>query len=229
MLAIIPARGGSKGLPGKNIKLLNRKPLIAYTIEAALRSKEVTRVIVSTDDEEIAKIAKEYGAEIPFLRPAHLASDKTLSIDVYEYTIQKLEEDENIIIENFIILQPTSPLRTSEDIDSAIKLFKENNAFSVISFCQEHHPISWHKYVEDNNKIESIFEVNLLNRQDNKPTFFPNGAIYVFDKEVIETRNYYSENTYAYIMKRNYSVDIDTIEDFEYASYLINNLSALND
>lgn len=220
MLAIIPARGGSKGLPGKNIKLLNGKPLIAYTIESALKAKEITRVIVSTDDDDIAKISKEYGAEIPFMRPAHLATDTALSIDAYEYTLRKLELDENLKIENFIVLQPTSPLRTSENIDAAIRLFKEKNAFSVISFCQEHHPISWHKYISNSGNLESIFEEKLQNRQDIKTTYYPNGAIYIMRKDVFVARNYYSKETYAYLMDRKTSIDIDTYEDFDYAEFI---------
>lgn len=221
MIALIPARGGSKGLPNKNIKLLNGKPLIAYTIEEALKAKNISRIIVSTDDESIASIAKEYGAEIPFMRPAHLASDTALSIDVYEYTIQQIESLENSSIFDFVVLQPTSPLRTSENIDEAIDLYVEKNAFSVISFCKEHHPISWHKYINNSGKLLPIFEEKLLNRQDIRPTYFPNGAIYVFNKKVFETRNYYDEDTFSYLMTRNNSVDIDTLDDFEFANYLI--------
>lgn len=220
MIAIIPARGGSKGLPGKNIKLLNKKPLIAYTIEAALNAENVSRVIVSTDDESIASVAKIYGAEIPFMRPAELASDTALSIDTYEYTIKRLEDEENISIPNFVVLQPTSPLRSCQDIDAAINLFLKKNAFSVISFCKEHHPISWHKHINESGKIKSIFEDELQNRQDLKTTYFPNGAIYILTKKVFETRNYYTENSYAYIMQRKNSVDIDTVDDFELAEWL---------
>lgn len=125
MIAIIPARGGSKGLPGKNIKFLNGKPLIAYTIEAALKAKHVHRVIISTDDLEIADTAKKYGAEVPFMRPEYLATDDALAIDVYKYTLSRLSETEGTIITDFMVLQPTSPLRTATDIDKAITIFKE--------------------------------------------------------------------------------------------------------
>lgn len=222
MLAIIPARSGSKGLPGKNIKLLNGKPLIAYTIEAALQAEHIDRVIVSTDDMRIASIAIEYGAEIPFLRPTELAKDTTLSIDVYRYTIKRLEEDFGIAISEIVILQPTSPLRSSQHIDEAIFLFKERNAHSVISYCEEHHPIVWHKRLTQDQKFVNIFDdVILKNRQAEQPTYYPNGAIYILKKHLLETDRYYSEHSYAYIMNRNVSIDIDTIEDFEYCEFLM--------
>lgn len=220
MIAIIPARGGSKGLPGKNIKLLNGKPLIAYTIEAAKQSKSITRIIVSTDDQNIADVALEYGAEIPFLRPIHLATDDALAIDVLKYTIERLDEEQNAI-EEFIVLQPTSPLRTALNIDDAIGMFKEKKADSVISYCKEHHPIRWHKYITEEGKFENIFEETLQNRQLEKPTYFPNGAIYIYKTKIINAGKYYTENSFAYIMERENSIDIDDIQDFEYAEFLL--------
>lgn len=225
MIAIIPARGGSKGLPGKNIKLLNEKPLIAYTIEAAIKSKKVDRVIVSTDCDKIAKIALQYGAEIPFIRPDFLATDTASSIDVFKYTCDRLEKQENISIKNFIVLQPTSPLRTSKHIDEAITLFKDKKAESVISFCKEVHPIFWHKFINDEGQFEDVFMVDdVKNRQDTRATYYPNGAIYVFDKSILETGQYYTKKSYAYIMEREVSVDIDTLDDFKYIEFLMNKL-----
>lgn len=221
MIAIIPARAGSKGLPGKNIKILKGKPLIAYTIEAALKSEGISRVIVSTEDNKIAEVSKEFGAEVPFMRPENLATDTSLSLDVYEYTINRLELEEKTSIKNFVVLQPTSPLRTYDDIDAALKLFSEKKAFSVISFCLEHHPIIWHKHVKRSGKIVPIFKDKLQNRQQIKPTYFPNGAIYILNKKVFQTRSYYGENSFAFIMDRNNSTDIDTIEDFEWAEFLL--------
>lgn len=221
MIAIIPARGGSKGLPGKNIRNLNGKPLIAYTIEAALESKNISRVILSTDDVKIAEVGRKYGAEVPFLRPDHLATDSAKAIDTYKYTFERLEKEENIKISEFVILQPTSPFRTSNHIDEAIDLYKNKKADSVISFCPEHHPIMWHKYITATGKIKSIFEGTIKNRQEEKPTYFPNGAIYIFKRELIEQELYYTDNSFAYIMDRKDSVDIDTIDDFEYAEFLL--------
>ena len=223
MIALIPARGGSKGLPNKNIKLLNGKPLIAYSIEAALQAKEVTRVIVSTDYKDIEEVALQYGAEVPFFRPDFLATDNSLSSDMYKYTINRLEEEENIVIDSFVVLQPTSPLRTSIHIDEAIISFREKKAKAVVSYCKEYHSIFWHKRIDSNGKIVKIFEGNFSkNRQEIQETYFPNGAIYVFDKNYIFTTKDYSTDCFAYIMDRKYSIDIDTIDDFLYAEFLMN-------
>ena len=222
MIAIIPARGGSKGLPGKNIKDLKGKPLIAYTIEAALQSKYITDVIISTDDEDIYTTALKYGAKGTFLRPKALAEDKSLAIDNYIYTVDRLEKEFDYEIEAFVVLQPTSPLRSTSDIDGAIELFFEKEADSVISYCEEHHPIAWHKYVDREGKLENVFGNNVLrNRQDIRTSYYPNGAVYVFKSELIRNGQYYSNETYPYIMPRERSIDIDTQEDFEYAFFLM--------
>ena len=133
MIAIIPARGGSKGIPNKNIKQLSGKPLIAYTIEAAKNAKSLKKIILSTDDQEIAKIARNYGVEVPFMRPKELATDDALAIDNYIYTIERLNSKLREPYESFVVLQPTSPLRTALDIDNAVRIFRENNADSVVS------------------------------------------------------------------------------------------------
>ena len=223
MIALIPARGGSKGLPNKNIKLLNGKPLIAYTIEAALQAKEISRVIVSTDYENIKEVALQYGAEIPFLRPNFLATDSSSSFDVFKYTINRLEEEENIVIDNFVVLQPTSLLRTSKHIDEAISLFREKEAKAVVSYCKEYHSIFWHKKIDKQGKIVNLFEGDYeKNRQEIEETYFPNGAIYIFNKNFLFTTMDYNRDCYAYIMDRKYSIDIDTIDDFLYAEFLMN-------
>lgn len=221
MIAIIPARGGSKGLPGKNVRPLNGKPLIAYAIEEALKAKHIDRVIISTDDEEIARVAVEYGAELPFMRPAELASDTAMAIDNYIYTIGRLEEEDGKPIDAFVVLQPTSPLRIAEDIDGAIELFEQKDADSVISYCQEAHPVTWHKYLDEDGHFVDIFEANIKNRQENRESYYPNGAVYVFRTSMIRERKYYTDNSYAYVMPRIRSVDIDFIEDFEYAEFLL--------
>lgn len=221
MIAIIPARGGSKGLPGKNIRPLNGEPLIAYTVEAALQAKHIDRVIISTDDSEIARIAVQHGAELPFMRPSYLASDTAMAVDNYIYTIDRLEKEEGVMIGSFVVLQPTSPLRTSEDIDNAINLFLQKNADSVISYTKEAHPISWHKYLDEDGHFIDIINSKVANRQDYRISYYPNGAVYVFKTDIIRQKTYYTQNSYAYVMPRNRSVDIDSIEDFEYAEYLL--------
>lgn len=235
MIAIIPARGGSKGLPNKNIKYLAGKPLIAYTIEAAKKSKYIDRIIISTDSEEIGLVAESYGAEVPFLRPRHLASDDSKAIDTYFYTIELLKKEYDLAITDFIVLQPTSPLRTSDDIDSAIKLFRENKADSVISFCEASHPPIWAKKIRDQRVSDYFNETSgNKNRQEHENAFIPNGAIFIFNYQFLKTKgSYYSDNTIPYIMPIERSVDIDTLVDFEYAEYLIiknsNQLSALRE
>ncbi len=224
MIAIIPARGGSKGLPGKNIKPMNGKPLIAYTIEAAIKSKNIDRVIISTDDEEIAEVSRQFGGEIPFMRPAKLATDTASSIDVFKYTLERLEKDEDIKIDDFIVLQPTSPLRTAKHIDEAIDMFYEKKANAVVGYCREAHPIFWHKYIGDNGKVSNIFTGDYYgkNRQEIRTTYYPNGALFVFNREYIFNNDDYSVDCYPYIMDRIFSIDIDTIDDFRYAEFIIN-------
>ena len=221
MIAIIPARGGSKGLPGKNIKPLLNKPLIAYTIEAAQKSKYISKIIVSTDCEKIAKTAIKYGAECPYLRPKDLASDSALAIETYKFVIDKVNKEGEEQVKDFIVLQPTSPLRDTNDIDNAISMFHDKKADSVISYTPEQHPISWHKYLDEKNRFVSLFEEDVKNRQDYKISYYPNGAIYVFKYSIILDNTYYTKNSFAYIMEQNKSVDIDTIDDFEYAEFLL--------
>ena len=221
MIAIIPARKGSKGLPGKNIKDLIGKPMIAYSIEEALKSKHITEVVISTDCKEIEEVAVKYGAKSPFLRPEHLATDNAKAIDNYIYVIDRINKEFGYDVKDFVVLQPTSPLRKVEDIDGSIELFKGKNADSVISYTEEHHPIEWHKYITDEGKFENIFEERLINRQEIKKSYFPNGAVFVFDYELIKQGKYFSDNSYAYIMPRLRSVDVDTIEDFKYIEFLM--------
>lgn len=220
MLAIIPARGGSKGLPGKNIKELVGKPLIAYTIEAAKRVPDITSIYVSTDDPEIAKVARSFGAECPKLRPPQLSSDSARSIDVYNFLLDDLTETKGDIQE-IIILQPTSPLRTDLHIQEAIDLFKSKNADSVVSYCKESHPIVWHKFSDEEGRVIDIFNDSLNNRQQERVSFYPNGSIYIIKSDLIRQNKYYSEKSFMYIMENRDSVDIDTIDDFEYAEFLI--------
>ena len=222
MIAIIPGRGGSKGLPKKNIKPLLGKPLIAYTIEAALKAKLISRVIVSTDNEEIAAISKQFGAEVPFMRPAHLSEDDSKAIDVYEHAIRWVENSQNSKVTEFAVLLPTTPLRNENHIDEAIELFYKKNAYSVISYTEEDHPIEWHKKVADDLSFIDIFDENSIdNRQNYQKSFYPNGAIYIFTNKVLETKKYYSQNSFAYLMEKQFSIDIDDSFDFELTSCIL--------
>ena len=226
MIALIPARGGSKGLPGKNIKLLNGKPLIAYTIEAALKSISISAVYVSTDCAEIASVAREYGALAPDLRPDYLATDSALAIDLYQFMISEWEK-EGLTVNHFMVLQPTSPLRKAEHIEEAIALFNEKKADSVVSYTKEAHPIYWHKYITEELTFEAVFEEKLANRQSLKPSYYPNGAIYIFSKNLIQQNKYFSEKSFAYVMDRKYAVDIDYQDDFDYAAFLLSKQTEL--
>jgi N-acylneuraminate cytidylyltransferase/CMP-N,N'-diacetyllegionaminic acid synthase len=231
MIAIIPARGGSKGLPGKNIRPLAGKPLIAWTIQAALGARTISRVILSTDSEEIADVGRANGAEIPFMRPSELAQDDSLAIDNYVYTVNRLNkeladsgETRSLQIADFVVLLPTSPLRNSADIDNAVTIFREKNADSVISYYPAPHPIQWHKYMDERGVLRSYFPEGekLANRQAEKPAYLPNGAVYVFKFSVLsEKRAYYTDRSYPYLMPASRSVDIDTLDDFLMAEFLL--------
>ena len=224
MLAIIPARGGSKGLPGKNIRLLAGKPLIAHSIAAALASRSITRVICSTDSEEIAEVALQAGAEVPFLRPSELAADDSLAIDNYIYTVDRLSEEGAAPIEEYCVLLPTAPLRNAADIDGAVAIFRDKAADSVISYYPAPHPVQWYRYIDDNGVLQSFFDDGgrLANRQSEKAAYLPNGAIYLFRHSILKsTRLYYTDRTYPYLMPADRSVDIDTLADFEYAEFLL--------
>jgi len=223
MVAIIPARGGSKGLPGKNIKTLCGKPLIAYTIEAAQNSKLIDKVIVSTDSQEIASVATKYGAEVPFMRPGELATDDAKARDVFLYTVERTNCECGYGISDFVVLQPTSPLRTAQDIDNAIKIYKENNADVVVSVRESEHPPEWYKTITNSGQLKDyIKSSNILNRQEYEKTYIPNGAIYIFNHTKLkENPNYYESNVFPYIMTREASVDIDTMLDFNMAELII--------
>lgn len=226
MLAIIPARGGSKGLPGKNIRLLNGKPLIQYTVEAALNAKTIDNVIVTTDDADIANVARNAGADIPFMRPADLASDTASAVDVYLHAVDFMMEKMNTNISKFMVLLPTAPLRSDHHIDEAVNLFQREGADTLISVKEADIPPSWYMNMDDRKRINNagfgIKGALVSNRQINDTFYIPNGAIYILDYDLLKTqRTYYSNNTVGYVMQRSDSVDIDTIEDFDYAEFLL--------
>lgn len=223
ILAIIPARGGSKGLPGKNIRETAGKPLIAWSIEAARQSCFVDEVIVSTDCEKTAQIAKLWGGHVPFLRPPELATDTAKGMDVILHALswrQALSPPIDLIL----VLQPTSPLRTAEDIDQAIALFFTKNAKVVVSVCPvDHHPWWSNTLPEDGNMGDFLRpEVINTNRQELPPFYRLNGAIYLADAPFLhETQSFMTSETYAYVMPLECSVDIDTLLDFRLAELLL--------
>jgi CMP-N,N'-diacetyllegionaminic acid synthase len=223
MLAIIPARGGSKGLPGKNVKPLGGKPLIYWTIEAAFNAKGISRVILSTDDDEIARICAPTGIEIPFMRPKELAQDDSLAIDNYIYTVQRLVDNSNVDIQEFAVFLPTTPFRTESDIDLAINIFHSNHADSVISCTLLAHPVDWILHIDEKSKIlhTKMMGAVIMNRQASPMSYVPNGAIYIFKFDILKMNySYYTKNSYAYIMPPERSIDIDTIFDFNFAEFI---------
>ncbi len=225
MLAIIPARGGSKGIPGKNIKELCGKPLIAYTIEAALKAQEIHRVVVTTDSKEIAKVAMQYGAEIPFMRPSYLASDESSAVDVYLHAVEYLEKKDKIRNDKFVVLLPTAPLRDAYEIDHAVLTMKECACTTLISVVEADVPVSWYYHMNENMIIKNAgfdSEHAINNRQMNSRYYIPNGAIYILDYQLLKRkRTYYTDDTIGYVMTKKKSVDIDTEDDFEYVKYLL--------
>ncbi len=221
-LGIITARSGSKGIKDKNIKLLDGKPLMAYTIESALQSGYIDEVMVSTDSDIYAAIAREFGANVPFLRSNMNSTDTAKSIDV---VIEVLDEYENRnqCFDNIVLLQPTSPLRTKKNLDEAFQLLYEKNADSVVSVCEcEHNPLFSNTLSEDLSLFNFVKSENLLRRQDIKKFYRLNGAIYISKVNILrEIGSFYGKNSFAYIMGQQESVDIDTELDFKYAEFLI--------
>lgn len=220
VLAIIPARGGSKSLPGKNIKMIAGKALIAWTIDEAKKSKYIDKTIVSTDSSKIAEIAKKFGAEVPFIRPAELATDTAKSTDVIKHAVEFFKKEFEIVI----LLQPTSPLRNSEDIDNAFGYFEQKNAKAVVSVSELEHPIQWvGKLQKDKNMANFTSEIyKNKNRQELEKYYRYNGAIYISEIGYFLDKNgFIGKDTFAFIMKRENSFDVDTYLDFKIAEYLL--------
>ena len=227
ILAIIPARGGSKRLPKKNILPLSGKPLIAWTIEAAKQSKIIDRAVVSTEDANIAKISIECGADIPFVRPDDLAGDAVSTIDVVLHLLKELE-NENDYYDYVILLQPTSPLRTNYHIDDAFEMMDSKNAKTIVSVClTEHHPL-WCNTLPEDKSMECFIDRDLHNKrsQDLEKYYRLNGAIYICETKLLQTEKTFitSSDCYAFIMPQEVSIDIDNRIDFNLAKLLLNEL-----
>lgn len=216
-LALIPARGGSKGLPGKNVRNFSGKPLIAWTIETALACSSVDRVVLSSDDEEIMLIARQYGCEVPFRREDWLSGDTASAVDVVIDAIDKCPETKTVIL-----LQPTSPLRNFHDIEAALSAYYNSGAKSCVSVCEAEQSPYWMYSISDQQTLVSLTPgVKIQRRQDLEPAYVLNGAIYIVDAEWFKnSRTFIDSNTIAFKMPHSRSVDIDTLNDFEYAEFL---------
>lgn len=217
MIVIVPARGGSKGLPGKNTRSFAGEPLIVHTLRTALAAQSVTRVLVTTDDDEIMRIARDIeGVEIPVRRPPHLASDTANALDAYLHLLDSLEIIEGAAPSEVCVLLPTSPLRLPDDIDAAISTYRRKKADAVISV-SEAKPLAWlHTIAADGRLLPAAAsDGSLVNRQAHDEAYLPNGSIYVFDVEAARTRgSIYGGDMFAYAMPFERSVDIDAEADF---------------
>ncbi|PUU86168.1 MAG: N-acylneuraminate cytidylyltransferase [Halanaerobium sp.] len=222
ILAIIPARSGSKRLKDKNIKNLNGKPMISYTIEAALKSEIFSNVIVSTDSHKYAEIAEKVGVEVPFIRPEKLAADESTTNDVILHAISEMEK-RNDGYDYFMLLQPTSPLRTAENIKRSYFLAKEKNANAVVSVCETDHNPLWSNTLDKSLSLDNFIDKKKDQRRQELPTYYRlNGAIYLAKVSYYKKNNdFYNDKSYAYIMNKRESIDVDDIIDFKLAEVLM--------
>ena len=228
ILAIIPARGGSKGLPRKNILPLAGKPLIAWTIEQAKQSKYIDKIVVSTENNEIAEISKKYGAEVPFLRPIDLATDESKTIDAIFHALNWFEKNGEIF-DILILLEPTSPLRDDNDLDNAIKLFIENieNSDSLVSVGEVHLENPYIVKVIEKDYVKPFIETeeNLHQRQQLPTTYFPYGVIYLSKVSALkEYETFYQDRTIPYLIQRWQNYEIDDLYDFICIEAIFNNM-----
>ena len=224
-LGVIPARGGSKSVPRKNIALIHGKPLIAYTIEAAQRSRLLTHFLVSSDDPEIIAVARQYGARVPFIRPAELATDTAPSLPVVQHAVGEMERMHGITYDYIVLLQPTTPLRLPEDIDATLEKLVATGADSVISVCDvgAYHPARMRQIVDDRLVELPIREPKeMARRQDLPPVYIRNGAIYAVKRDVVMLQNTMSGVVCRpYIMPEERSVNVDSMLDLLLAEILL--------
>ena len=219
VLAVIPARGGSKGIPRKNIKILGGKPLIAWTIEAALKAPGINRLIVSTEDEEIAAVAEQFGAEVPFKRPIAIAQDDTPGLDPVLHAIENSPGSDWVLL-----LQPTSPLRSVDDIEGIIKLCQEKGASSAVSVAEVgKHPF-WMYQRSSDMRLQPLIpnRGEITRRQDLPSVYALNGALYLARTDwLIGNQGFIGPETLGYVMPVERSVDLDTPLDWLWVEYLI--------
>lgn len=223
VIAIIPAREGSKRLPGKNAMIFAGKPLIAWSIEEALKAKNIDRIIVSTNCNKIAEIAREYGAEVPFIRPDSLATDEAKTSDVIYHALCSVGAMESGY-EYMILLQPTSPLRLALDIDNAVSLFVKKNALSVVSISEIDHPIEWCHQIGDDLSMDNFYSQMAQEKrsQEFAKAFRLNGAIYITGTDLFlkSSQLLHPSGTYGYIMPGARSLDIDSYDQFKLAEFI---------
>ncbi len=226
ILAIVPAREGSKGIPKKNIYPLYNTPLIYYTIKAIQRSKLITRAILSSDSSEVIKVAKDYGLEVPFVRPSKLAQDDTPALPVVKHAVKWLEETENYKVDYIILLQPTSPLRTENHIDEALSILINSDADSIVSIVEVPHNFNPYSIMKLQGKYLSpylLFDENKNLRQF-KPVFYArNGAaIYAFTYNCLMNKHsIYGDKILPYLMEKASSIDVDDLFDLKLCEWIL--------
>jgi len=220
ILGVIPARGGSKGVPRKNLAPVLGKPLIAYTIEAALSSTLLTEVIVSTDDEEIAEVSRQWGAQVPFMRPAELATDRAQAVPTIQHAVREMEALRGARYDVVVMLQPTTPLRTAEDIDGCLRKLLATGADSVISVVEVggHHPVRMKRIVDDQLVDYAEEEIENRPRQELPPVYLRAGSVYATRRDVLMEQNSFKGRvSRPYIIPPNRAVNIDTPIDLKIA------------
>lgn len=224
-LAIIPARSGSKGLKDKNIKLLNGKPLLAYSIEAAIESKMFDTIMVSTDSLEYADIAMKYGADVPFLRSLEMSSDKASSWDTVKEVLSNYKK-QGFQFDTVCLLQPTSPLRTPNDIKDGYKILDEKDCDGVTSVCEVDHSPLWMNTLPKNLCMDEFLNPDIVNlgRQSLQTYYRINGALYIRKIKISNSKiSILDKKQFALIMDKCKSIDIDTDLDFKFAEFLMQN------
>ena len=226
ILGVIPARGGSKGIPKKNLTPTAGRPLIDYTFEAALHSRELDSVVLSTDDEEIAEHGRRSGIGAPFLRPSSLATDQAPMVPAVQHAVTWLEDHDDREIDAVMLLQPTSPLRQAWHIDQAVIKFKEEDSDGLVSVCDvNEHP--YEVVYFSNEGIRRALErpAESMRRQDFPQYYFVNGAIYLVRRSVLmEDHTFLPANNTPYVMDRRFSVDVDSPIDIKIAECLLKSL-----
>ncbi len=222
-LAIIPARAGSKGIPGKNKRVMCGQPLISWTIAAAQAAHSIDEIVVSTDDEEIADIALGLGINVPFMRPPELAQDDTPGVEPVLHALSLMKGFDSVVL-----LQPTSPLRTSADIDAIVATAIAGRASSAVSVCETKEPIQWNFTIQADGSLKPLLDGEMIQRrQDAQVTYTLNGALYYFDVSwFLAGKTFIDNGTLPYIMPQERSIDIDSGFDWKIAEFLLSSRGA---
>ena len=223
ILGVIPARGGSKGLPRKNVRPLAGKPLVRWTIDAALEARSLSRIVLSSEDPEIIELAQAAGCDVPFVRPAELARDETPGIHPLLHAIDACERDEGLTYDWVVMLQPTSPLRTSEDIDGTVALCVKGGAPACVSVVEVSKPPEWMYRLSDEAKLDPVLKGEIPHQRQAAPVAYAlNGAVYCAQTEFVRFhRTFVAPGTRGYVMPAERSADVDNDLDLAWCEFLL--------